>query len=288
MEMLCVLVLVLVNSAAAASSCSSGQEVAGASLLQVRQSKGVTRTGALPVESPATADNLIVMTPKKAQQHLRMCNAYAWPHAMQVTFLRTGEHLATLQYKECRDFTLELQEKDQFDFSMLNTSVGTFLVQTPPDTPRTLLLVISRRSGSSMGAEFKSHAFAAEEDASALVAVIDSFSGDGGAQPKVLVSRTGNATEPHKELEFSSVVAINPESRYLVEFAHGEKKTASAHLGAEAKHSYVVLRVGDAGLKSFPEELVVFPELAKSGATMFSSPLAAVFVAWACLVHIAS
>lgn len=256
----------------------------GAALFVASDARSATALGAQQTLRGGPADthhSLIVSG--KAEQNLRICNAFANDAPLDITHVRLNTALGSLKYKTCEDFKMQLDEGDQLDFKAAGTDVGTFAVAGLPLASRILLLIVHKRSGS-MGASFKSHAFAEEAPGSAQIAVIDTYAGEKKITDKVHIQ---DIAEPNitlrksEALPLNSVVSIAPGS-YQVTMNKAGPNAAGAELSAEGKTSYVVMRVGEgATLKekagSFPEELVVFPSPggARSAAALGSGLLLA-------------
>mmetsp|Transcript_23037 Transcript_23037/g.49026 ORF Transcript_23037/g.49026 Transcript_23037/m.49026 type:complete len:277 (+) Transcript_23037:64-894(+) len=257
----------------------------GAALLVATDARSAMGLGAqqtLRAGSRGARPSLIVSG--KADQKLRICNAFAFDAPLDITHVRSKASLGSLPYKGCEDYKMQLNEGDQLDFKVAGTDVGTFAVAGLPQASRILLLIVQKRADSSMGASFKSHAFAEEAPDSAQIAVIDTYGGAKNPTDKVDIF---DVTEPNitlrksEALPLNSVVSISPGS-YQVAMNSAGLNTTGPELSAEGKTSYVVFRVGEGGkskekAESFPEELVVFPSPggARSAAALGSGLLLA-------------
>lgn len=212
--------------------------------------------------------SLLASTPTVHQQ-MMICNAYASPKMLDIMLVRTRQSItdgSPLAYKQCKDFSLPLQEGDQLDFKAGSLEVGSFYATGLPKSAASLLLVPHRRSPHSVGMSFDSHAFAELE--SPQIAVVDAYNGKadkGFGSVKISESLGGEAgTElAEEDLKFNTVVAVNP-GKYDISL--GGVGTAMVPLHAGGKGKYVVLKVGaEDGAKNgghFPQELVVFPSSA--------------------------
>lgn len=226
--------------------------------------------GGLTRNSPARALHSIVRELPPAERRLRVCNAFARSGGLELNLLRTGWRLGLLEYKQCRDFDLELREGDQVNFKSGSLDVGTFAISGLPKTSAGLLLVVQKRSPHSMGAAFKSHAFAEDGSSTAQLAVIDAFQGSLGEQVHIVsnaaVANASAAAPAEEELPLNAVVAVSPGS-YRVKLGSGAAAPAfNTSFSAMAQTSYVVLRVGQSPEDGFPQEVVVFPQLLEGAA----------------------
>lgn len=210
--------------------------------------------------------SMIVADISQAERTLQVCNAFAFKEPLVVTHVRTGKPVGSLEYKTCKDYTLQLMEDDQLDFKAGKLDVGTFSVTSLPRNLQTLLLIVHKRSGKGMAASFKSHAFGAESPGSAQIAVIDTYGGETKGTEKVRIydATEQNATlQKTESLPLNSVVSISPGSYQVA--MNTDSKVPRVPLSAEATSSYLVMRVGEASTPkgkastAFPEELVVFP-----------------------------
>jgi len=226
-----------------------------------------------------------VLRPETPTRALRICNAFVNKQPLKVRCLRTAEDMGTLAYKECKDHQLPLQEGDQIQFKSDTADVGTFAVAGLPRSPVTLLLIVSNKKGHGSMAAFKSHAFADGADGTAQVAVVDTYQGvnitDVSVRIRDEVQKTGDEASLGEELPLNSVVAVSP-GNYRVELAGGDGKPVSfTSLDAQAKVSYVVMRVGGEDEGS-PQEVVVFPQMSSAARV---GTFLAMFLSVAFLLH---
>lgn len=252
----------------------------------VASSSGLRNQGQAAGDS-GHRQSLLASTPE-AHQQMMICNAYASPKMLDIMLVRTRQSItegSPLAYKQCKDFSLPLQEGDQLDFKAAGLDVGSFYATGLPKSAASLLLIPHRKSPHSVGMSFDSHAFAELE--SPQIAVVDAYNGKATAKfGTVKISERLGAEADMKpveeELKFNSVVAVNP-GQYGISL--GGLDTAIVPLDAGQKGKYVVLRVGVEGeMKQgghYPSELVVFP----SGAMRLSVTLVALV---ACLVGLSS
>lgn len=217
--------------------------------------------------APAHRHSVLAQTPQ-VQHELVICNAYTSPHAVEILRVRTQESLTSgnpLAYKQCKQFSLPLEEGDQIDFKAGGLDVGTFYATGLPKSSASLLLIPHRRSPHAVGMSFESHAFADLQ--SPQVAVIDAYRGKSDKQPgaiSIIESLDPSAdkadTPVEEELKFNSVVAVNP-GNYQVSMTGS--KGSSLALNAAGATKYVVMRLGVEGEAaqggSYPQELIVFP-----------------------------
>lgn len=195
------------------------------------------------------------------RQKLRVCNAY--PSTSGMMLMKNKEDLtagSAMAYKECREFTPELDAGDRLDFKVDETSAGSFKVNELPSHDAVLLLVIERHDTLSTSVSFESHVFASLQNAQ--LAIIDTYKGAATSTPAIRDAEGSKAaTERSEKLRYDSVVAVNPGLYEVVlEGQNAEVKARSA-LVALNHESYVVLRTGVEAQRgdSFPQEIVVYP-----------------------------
>jgi len=232
--------------------------------------------------------SVLVKTPQ-VDQELLICNAYASPHPLDIVAVRSRESLTEghpLAYRQCKDFTVPLEEGDQLDFRANGLDVGTFYATGLPKSASSLLLIPHRRSPHAVGISFESHAFA--ELQSPQIAVIDAYRGKAenhaGAVKIIenLPAPSGgkaDTTRVEEELKFNSVVAVNPGKYEISLTGTGGDGAAGKPLDAQGKAKYVVVRLGVEGEGTegghYPQELIVFPNDAVRLATQSSISLLA-------------
>jgi len=212
----------------------------------------------------------------EVQHKLMVCNAYASPDSLEIVKVKTRQVLTgpdPLDYKQCKDFSLLLEEGEQLDFKAGGLDVGTFFATGLPKSAASLLLIPHRKSPRSVGCSFESHAFADVQ--SPQIAVIDAYRGKSAnktASVKITenVAASGDkAAEPpvEEELKFNSVVAVNP-GRYQIALTGTDgKASGGAPLNADGATKFVVMRLGaddellsNGAFRRYPQELVVFPK----------------------------
>lgn len=249
--------------------------VATASNSGLRQAK-LTDTNAAAAEGGDKAHqqhSLLVHVPEAVDQHLVICNAYASDHPLDVMTVRTRQTITEngpLAYKQCKDFTVGLEEGDQLDFKAGNLDVGTFYATGLPKSSASLLLIPHRRSPHAVGVSFESHAFA--DVRNPQIAVIDAFRSKSGKKDgKVSIIETVPASSSNKDttrieedLKFNSVVAVNP-GEYEIALLGSGGHVNKVPLKASGAEKYVIMRLGveeEGGKSKYPQELVVFPNSA--------------------------
>lgn len=237
---------------------------------EARTSAGLRLHGAARDTDRADQDvqqhSLIVQSPQ-IQHQLIVCNAYAAPNALNIIMVRTRRSLTEQQplgYKQCRDFSLPLEEGDQLDFKAGELFVGSFYATGLPKSSASLLLIPHRRTAHSVGLSFESHAFS--ETQSPQIAVIDAYRGaDMKADGVKIIQNlpaSGEKAAPSRveeDLRFNSVVAVNPGS-YQIALAGTGSETIPLNAASASKH--VIMRLGvDGAAKGnrYPQELIVFP-----------------------------
>jgi len=236
---------------------------------------------------------MIQKTPR-IDHHLMICNAYASAVGLHIIHVRSAQQLTLdkpLNYKDCGEFTVPLEEDDQLDFKAGDHDIGTFSTTGLPKVPTSLLLVAHRRTRNSMAMKFESHAFAPLQ--SPQLAVIDAYRGDEQGSVKIVDLNADSEQDSDEKmvltqaasegLSYNSVVAINP-GRYNIELMSGTGKNITSVPVSLIGHSnYVALRLGSGdkhdatktGRPSFPQELIVYP---RSDAQLRSQVAIAAFI----------
>lgn len=203
---------------------------------------------------------------------LIVCNAYASPAGLEVYHVQLLESLTgsyPLNYKDCREFFVDLAEDDQLDFRVGNLDVGTFYATGVPKASTRLLLVPHRRNSNSVAINFESHAFV--DSPYPQIAVVDAYGGRNDvvvrisdAVPASMLGVDGTPA-PAETLQFNSVIAVHA-GNYEVSLADNGANNFSevAPLLAKDREQYVVMRVGNeanstVGSPAYPQELVIFP-----------------------------
>jgi len=203
------------------------------------------------------------------EHQLLICNAYASNKSLAVYRVQESRYLTgdvPMAYKECRSYPLHLVEGEGFEFQQGDLKVGTFATTGLPQASTTLLLVPMRRSLFGLSAKFMSHAFV--ENKAAEVVVVDAFGTDGDAGKNgavKIVDRGGDGKDDN--LRFGSVVPLRPGKYGLALDGGSSHSKVEVPMQTAESSRHVVMRVGmDAGSKkdavSYPQELVVFPQVA--------------------------
>lgn len=206
--------------------------------------------------------------PVPAPRKLRLCNAFASAKPLEMRRIQEPRLIEyPLPFKECRDYSLPLQQGDELLFRAGGKDVGTFSVQSLPSSGSLLLLVPHRKKPSSEAAlAFQSHVFAQAN--LSQVALIDAFSGathepsQGHSVTVAETRRREGVWRPDatgEDLKFNSVVTLTPGFYHLALSKTGRQNASQEFLNANGQEAFVALRVGVG--TSFPEELVVFPRL---------------------------
>mmetsp|Transcript_71331 Transcript_71331/g.127192 ORF Transcript_71331/g.127192 Transcript_71331/m.127192 type:complete len:353 (-) Transcript_71331:174-1232(-) len=234
---------------------------------------------------------------------LRICNAYAWTSPMDVyrVHAQQGEspeqaqnadfrakrkrevltNTLPLEYMECRDFLLALDDGDQISFRTGSIDVGTFFTTGLPKKPATLLLIPHRRDRVSMAVAFESHIFT--EVDSAQIAVVDTYRGSEKGRVKLLDGGIGSeqGVVGEDELRFGTVVTVSP-GRYKAVLAEPSGKIIrETVIDAKYYDKIVAIRTGNTAkvknAPAFPESFIVFPSSAwrmvKCSLTAFFVPI---------------
>lgn len=192
------------------------------------------------------------------QHQLVVCNAYASEKPLDIVRARTKESItggSPLAYKQCRDYSLPLEDGEQLDFEAGGIALGTFYTTGLPRSSSSLLLIPNKRNPDSPRMSFQSHAFA--EAQSPQIAIIDVFRGKDTQETtvKIMDDVASNKEKlTQEELSFNTVVAINP-GKYQVSLSTSASRSLAINTAGANK--YVIMRLGSEG--KYPEELVVFP-----------------------------
>lgn len=258
----CVAVLIALPAAAASSSGLRNQAHAGGDV-----------------------HRLVVQNPQVDQQMV-ICNAYVSVKKLDIMLVRTRQTVtgsSPLAYKQCKEFSLPLQEGDQIDFKAGGVDVGTFYATGMPKYAASLLLIPRRRSPQAVGMKFESHAFADLQ--TPQIAVVNACSGknekldEAVKISEMLVAHGEEAVQ--EDLKFNSVVAVNP-GKYGISLAGAVAGTMSLYAAGTGK--YVVVKVGVEGDAKNPQELVVFPSAAHAAMRLSVT----LFAVLACLLGLTS
>jgi len=216
---------------------------------------------------------------------LIVCNAYCSDKPAEIHSLTKQMKLTAqpLQYKQCRDMSLELEEGERLDFKVDGYSIGIFHATGLPKTSNKLLLVPHLKGPGTLLASFDSHAYS--DSHTSQLAVVDAYVGNpvGALQIKERGMRMKKAKE--ESLRPNSVVALNAGS-YQVSLADVEDKVIGAmnvRVGEETKH--VAMRVGVEGY--FEQELVVYPQAESSDSARAYPALVALTASIACFLSLA-
>jgi len=205
------------------------------------------------------------------EQHVRVCNAYADDHGVDIYRGGGGEERLTrerpLAYKECQDFVATLGEGDSFSFKAGSATIGTFQVTGLPTDAALLLLVVQRIGGQTHMASFQSHTFASLSNAQ--VAVMDAYSGPGEAAPRIMDRDDKRSDSLRAEsLQYDRVVVVTPGVYDVALVGREGDQVARTSLDAKGRESYVILRTGLEGPRGlegpqgrgYDQDLVVYPQ----------------------------
>jgi len=213
----------------------------------------------------------------KFKRVLRVCNAYPFAAKLDV-FHGDSEELTKepLDYKDCGEFTPNLEEGDKLEFKIGESSAGTFMVGELPANDAVLLLVIHRHDTLSTAVSFESHVFS--NSASAQVAVLDAYRGRARSMPQVVeFDKFSKNVTRVEDLRYNSVVAVN-EGLYTVQLRGDDGATkARDELVALPHESYLILRVGVEAERgqAYPQELIVYPRSDKKMLPSSAAPAGA-------------
>jgi len=217
------------------------------------------------------------------QHNLTVCNAYAETKPLSVYTLNNKAKLTEepLQYKACKEISLELAENERIDFKLGGLSVGTFHVTGLPYTATSLLLVPYRKGNGTMAATFYSHAFSSATE-QAQLAVVDAYDGSSTGVFKIGQGHK-RQTQDAAVLKAGSVVSLAPGAYQVsLEDASG-KRVKTMALRADGGSKNIFMRVGSSD--GLPQELVAFPgdSSARSGSLRSGVALSAAAAALAAL-----
>merc|ERR1719265_160401 len=151
-----------------------------------------------------------------------------------------------LEYTECRDFELALDDGDQVSFRTGSIDVGTFFITGLPKSAATLLLIPHRRDRVSLAVAFESHIF--QEMDSAQIAIVDTYRGTEHGKVKLLDGGIGSDQETVSEdvLRYGTVVTVSP-GRYKLELTDASDNVVlETKVDAKYYDKLVAIRVGNA------------------------------------------
>jgi len=278
--------IVLGTFSAAAASSSGLRHSSSNQQGQPARSKGDGMAGDVAGKETSRHHTMLVQAPE-VEHNLVICNAYASMNKLEIIKVSNRQVVTEgnpLAYKQCKDFTMSLIEGEQLDFKAGGLDVGTFYATGLPKSTASLLLIPHRRSAHAVGCSFESHAFA--EVQSPQIAVIDAYRGKKGKQAgtvKIIenMAPSGDkapASLVEEDLKFGSVVAVNP-GKYEISLAGTDGTiTGVVPLSADGAKKFVVMRLGveDDSQGKYPQELVVFPNVATHVGVTLISVMAAV------------
>lgn len=244
----------------------------------------------IQLEAGARQQSSIKSTDASVAHSLTICNAYTSLKTMEVFSITRNSRLSPepIEYRQCRELSVDLQEGERLDFKSGGLSVGTFHATGIPRTPASLLLIPHRRGNKTLAAVFDSHVFS-DDRQTAQLAVVDTYMGSSAGD--IHIHESGKRVKKGQEegLAPNSVLALKA-GEYQVTLDGAEGKvlsTVPVKIGYETKH--VVLRVGGDG--AFEQELVVFPgakaSAQESSAVRVCPLVAALSAAAACVVSAA-
>jgi len=205
----------------------------------------------------STESDTSFVRPLEFKHRLRVCNAYG--SSMNIFRAKVKLTEPEMEYKECRQFAIQLLTGDKLEFHIGDSNGGTFAVASMPENDAVLLLVISRHDSESSAVSFESHIFANLADAQ--VAVIDTYKGKNGGVIRIQDHDQINSSRS-EELRYDSVVALNPGFFDCVLYGKDGIEKKKVPLVALNREAYVVLRVGVEHQlvgHGLPEEIIVFP-----------------------------
>jgi len=213
--------------------------------------------GSLEVHAGSMKSGLVRSSAYK--HRLRVCNAYPYGTPLDIYLLDYKLTEFPMAYKVCREFEPTIKSGDTLEFKFGEDVAGTFVVSDLPARDAVLVLVIYRHDAVSMAAAFESHVFT--HLLNVQIAVIDTYRGPAKATLRIQ-DVDDAATSRSEELRYDTVVAVN-EGHYEVVLVGSDSETkARKDFIARNTESYVVIRVGvqPHNGKSYPQELVVYPE----------------------------
>lgn len=206
----------------------------------------------------------------ETSHNLTICNAYADSRGLSVytTVNKAKLMEEPLEYKACKELTLEIAQDEKIDFKLGGLSVGTFhatgLSQFAGQP--SLLLVPHRKDNATMSAGFMSHMYM--RGGQAQVAIVDAYIGAATGTMKIApISASSKKRVEEATLIPKTVLSLATGAYEVILKDASAKDIKVAKLNAAENDKQVVLRVGN---DERGQELIVFNERA-SGAQSGSS-----------------
>lgn len=215
-----------------------------------------------------TAPALLAVENMEAQQKephsLRICNAFAYPTAIDVfrgvppgAVHKLTKETGPLPYRRCSDMAVHIVPGDKLQFLIGDVHLGTFAVTNVPEPSQDmmLLLVFFRNDRETTAMRFASHAF--QDKYLPQIAVIDTYLGP-------MDSWIAMSDREHiEDIAYGTVATVNT-GTYEVKLESSDQSqqhSGQMHLDARAHKTYVVMRTGVKAFEgpTYPEELVTFP-----------------------------
>jgi hypothetical protein len=206
------------------------------------------------------------MKKQQVNQHLIICNAYAFQKALDVYIVGSHTKITTqgpLAYKECDDFKIPLADGEEIEFKAGDIAVGSFFTTKLPRSSASLLLIPHRRHPSSLSATFDSHTF--NDLHSAQIAIIDAFRGQEKGRLNIMDTEHSQSEEKRvEELQFNSVVVLKP-GKYDITLEGNNTTAKTLPLEVSDQTVNVLMRVGNddgtgKGASFFSPDLVAFAQ----------------------------
>jgi len=190
---------------------------------------------------------------------LRVCSAYPADAPFEV-LLNEVSIRDELEYKSCFEYTGDMRSGDNVNFKVAGLASGSFTIDELPQEDATLVLVVHRHDQASMAVSFMSHVFA--KLSGPQIALLDAY--QGSSSSVVEIQPKDEDDSKAETLRYNSVMALD-EAIYKVTLHMGDQKE-EYELDAQSDEAYAIIRCGVESqiLKSYKQELIVYPENEKN------------------------
>lgn len=204
---------------------------------------------------------------------LRVCSAYPADAPFEV-LLNEVSIKEELEYKSCFEYTGDLRSGDNVNFKVAGLASGSFTIDQLPQEDATLVLVVHRHDKATMAVSFMSHVFA--KLSGPQVALLDAY--QGSSSSVVEIKPKDDDESKTETLRYNSVMALD-EATYKVTLTMGDRKQ-EYELDAQSDEAYAIIRCGVDSeiLKSYKQELMVYPTNEKTAEEKLDKAAAHQFV----------
>lgn len=160
------------------------------------------------------------------------------------------------------------------NFKVAGLASGSFTIDELPQEDATLVLVVHRHDKATMAVSFMSHVFA--KLSGPQVALLDAY--QGSSSSVVEIQPKDDDESKTETLRYNSVMALD-EATYKVTLAMGDRKQ-EYELDAQSDEAYAIIRCGVDSeiLKSYKQELMVYPTNGKTAEEKLDKAAANQFV----------